>query len=750
MSLNILKLLCFIYYLTKSVSTLESECNCGGSDSFSLNKESSKLIPSDEIIHGVNYSIPVAVGNIQVLIKDFILQSSVRSLSTNCPRGYRPPYIEELRTIFKTNSVEFLKNNLKINPDVNYLSTNKSSLSENETLDEAWEFKGFYLSNETVVEDDLSSFPGRKDVLTFTRCISDIKQITPLRIYQKDFVIGVNYEVSLINKNYLAFAFRAENKTISESIFNLTFDNHGCHTLEFFALNLAGQKIYNCRQIYVTFSLGSDSETKIYPNSIESIPTGIKASRTIYQFWNSGNAPIAPILETGGFYIAFTGIDNFTYVCEYDSNMRKIKEVNVNMHSYVMDISSNEEGFTLFLKDLDDINHAYLIGFNKEFNMKYNRLIMNNGYSPKSIMEQISFYDKKGNLLNGLNAMFSAFSGKLAFGKDRIGLIFSHKSNLGNSVKPKYRIADTFISFDKYGLNETIAWSWKTSNSLYQAQIYDGQYFITASLGDYSPSNIEVCVINSNHVTDDLDEVRKSHVFNNFKCKNIVPGNIPGDGKGNSCGKIGGLAKKGSTYALVYSRKTCFIVNTNKGVLSNKEDEIGLITFNINFKGKIKNITKFKLGEATTLTGIRSAKYGKNIFITYVKRKANFGLISPANFINGDEMLETQYAMLVDFNGKVITPEFEYKGHINLSPSDDMRILNDGRVVWANIDRKNQLFINYLPTPNFNEREIDNQPKEESIIKNNNPFIPDTSKEELIFPLPSSSIRKKRFLKNFT
>ena len=55
--------------------------------------------------------------------------------------------------------------------------------------------------------------------------------------------------------------------------------------------------------------------------------------------------------------------------------------------------------------------------------------------------------------------------------------------------------------------------------------------------------------------------------------------------------------------------------------------------------------------------------------------------------------------MLVDIEGNVVTKPFVKKGEINISPTDDMRVLRDGRVVWASINAAGNLSVNYLATP---------------------------------------------------
>jgi hypothetical protein len=691
-----------VYFLAQGVtfSSARSFCTCGGYDSVPPLTPNTSFVPQEEIINGTSYGVPVVIGNVTVLTGNFIVTPSITDLLATCPLGYRTPTQDELRVVFRTNDFMFLKNTMKILPDKSYVSAVKSSpTSTAPNVFDSWNFKGSFMvsDNGQIQENDVNTFFENP---TYTKCVQDINQRVPLRITQKDFVAGFDYEVGLINKNYLTYGFRFKNQTImNQDTFFLNYTELGCVTLEFFALTLNNQTIYNCRKLWVNPYTGSEAPSTLAADTIKYIATNTSASRMIYLFWNRGNAPISPIQATGGFYLAFTGTDNYTYVQEYNSNLDKIKEVNLNITAFVCDIIANNPGFTLYVKDVNDNNYAYLIGFNKNFTQKYRVTIMNNGITPTAITQQLSFYDKTGNIFSGMEAMFAASSGKLSYGRGRVGLLFSHYNAFGTPVLRNDHQGDTFYTFDRKGGNETMAWNWKTSHSLYQAQFYDGQYFITASLGDMYPTNIKVCVVDGQSRTDDIDGIRQNKVFNPTYCVDIVPGNIPGNAAGASCGRIGGIFQQGANYGLVYARKPCQLIMTSGQQSVSNDNEIALITFKIDPNMIIFNINKVPLGLATGLTGIRASKYGNNIFITYLWVQDNFGLGAANQYIVGESALETQYAMLVDFNGVIVTSPYVYAGPINVSPSDDMKTLNDGRVIWTFVDRSNNLNIFYLPAP---------------------------------------------------
>ena len=55
--------------------------------------------------------------------------------------------------------------------------------------------------------------------------------------------------------------------------------------------------------------------------------------------------------------------------------------------------------------------------------------------------------------------------------------------------------------------------------------------------------------------------------------------------------------------------------------------------------------------------------------------------------------------MVVDFSGNIVSQPFLVSTNISVSPSDDLRYLNDGTVVWAYVDIYNEIKIFSLPTP---------------------------------------------------
>jgi len=585
---------------------------------------------------------------------------------------------------------------LNLTEGYTYLSSNKSSPGVTEgSNNDAWNFKGFAFSSSSknISLDDINIY---WESSAAVKCIFDTSSNIVLNISQNDFVQNYQYPVSIYRKNLAVFAWKVNGNVLNTKDISVTFSITGCNTIELWAKNAAGQTMYNCRNIYVSPLFGSDGSTNTV--AIKETNPKISAVRMIYLFWNRGNAPIAP-KKTGGFYMLYTeNPNNNTYVDEFDTNLNRISHNKLNFLAFPMDIVAEDNGFSVYVKDCIDNNKAWVVAYDSSYNLVGQKIIMNNGITPSQITQQTTFYDNNGKVLGGLNAMFAASSGKLSYGRGRYGLIFAHYNAFGTPSARDDHQGDTFYSFDRSQSSYTYAWSWKTSHSLQQTQIYTGRYYLTASLGDVYPENIRVCIIDQTSFTSVYDSVNKGYNQHPTQCIDIVKGKICGDGGGGTCGRIGGLVQLGDTFGLVYARKSCSFSGYGGTPTSSSDSEIGLITFQINNFNFI-NLKYYTYGNADYITAIRAGKYGSNIFITYLQITTSSGSKPQQNYIFGDKTIETQYTLLVDFNGNVILPATTSSGNISVSPSDEIRFLSDGTPIWSYVDSNNNLLIYTLPTP---------------------------------------------------
>jgi hypothetical protein len=218
-------------------------------------------------------------------------------------------------------------------------------------------------------------------------------------------------------------------------------------------------------------------------------------------------------------------------------------------------------------------------------------------------------------------------------------------------------------------------------------------------MGDDFPQNIQVCVVDQSVTDGFMDGVRGKAIRHPKWCTNITPGSIPGDGKGNVCGRMGGLHYMDGKYAVIYQRKPCKLVNASSGkTVQQSLNELALLTFTFNGVTKTFGaVTKKVLVTSTDLImSVRSGKYGNKILINYASQKTSNGLLtSNNNFYVGTD---TTKQMLIGFDGIIATQPFAVT--LNQTPlSDELKYLNDGRLVWSFIDFSQNLFLYYTPVP---------------------------------------------------
>lgn len=330
---------------------------------------------------------------------------------------------------------------------------------------------------------------------------------------------------------------------------------------------------------------------------------------------------------------------------------------------------------------------------------------MNNGLNPTTDNEQVSFFDKNKKILFGLESMHKPHNGKLAYGRGRIALIFAHYNHFGmKDGKRDDHTGDSFYTFDMDGKNEDYAWSWATSHSLVQSILYDGRYFITASLGDAYPENIKLCYIKPNQYNSNVDGVRNKNVNLISKCKDVIPGKIPGNGSGGTCGTLGGIHKFGENISLVYSRKSCNITGPDGKASSDTTGNLGIVNLNYDDKDTIKEVNNKNIGNGNNIINIRSGKFGENILILFSTTPTPAENTKLNNhFYSNSDIFEY---MIVNNDGVIQSErkKFENFNEFLIPNSSDLRELKNGGIIWGIPDKTTKkLVIMRSSIPNFSD-----------------------------------------------
>jgi hypothetical protein len=322
---------------------------------------------------------------------------------------------------------------------------------------------------------------------------------------------------------------------------------------------------------------------------------------------------------------------------------------------------------------------------------------MNNGENPMSINNQISFYNSSGEISFGMEAMHRPHNGQLIVGRNRIVLIFAHYNNFdANEGGVDNHTGDTVISFDMNGSDILMGTSWDTSHSLTQRLVYDGLQFVTTSLGDAYPQQITFTKSDGKYTNGYVDgNANKENRFDFTSKSDVIPGTIPGNGTGKACGKLGGLhvfSPGGfQNYAQVYSRVPC--PKMFGSVEANNVDEAAIIYFD----RELKMLEKKKFLKGKDINVLKSANYGKNVFVLFSTTDRDADSSFEPNTYRVDQDTCKMVLLKSDFDGTVESDVIELDNYI--VNNDNPITLSDGNVAWSFVDSSNVLKIYTLQRP---------------------------------------------------
>lgn len=392
----------------------------------------------------------------------------------------------------------------------------------------------------------------------------------------------------------------------------------------------------------------------------------------------------------------------FLHVKTIDNDGKQLQDLNLTVQGYPFDIISIGYGWVALIKDYNAPNKLYLLSMDNNNQTIFQRTLINakNNTPTTRAEDDLVFYkDSTGTPLFGLNAMFNPNSGKLAFGKGRLAVIFSHYNFFGyNSDGTRSdHTGDTIFTIDLTGKNEKIANSWGASHSLTQNLIYAGSRFMSAALGDAYPLNIMFTTEEgsiSNGKKDPFTGLE--NILDVTSTSSLLADILTGDGLGHSNGRLGNLIQlaDGLTYVLSYARRKGS-ANFNGQTYTSEINELGLLFFDFD----LKFLKDVYLGEGQWVNQVQSCRYGKNIFVSYVisnnRLTPNGQFLDPK--LNTDDL---QYFILLDENGNLLTGPLllEYFNPI-LPASDELKMMSDGRCAWTYVDENYILNYIYLTPP---------------------------------------------------
>ena len=656
-------------------------------------KPDPSFVLQDVIIDGVNYGKPYNLGNLLFLQGDFSVSPGIYYLTSSCPKGYRLPTEDEYSTLIKilgSDAENKLSNpnGFNIKKNVYYMTTTKTYPDDtNGVQSDAWKFQSLYYSGNSLSIESYSTFFEREKMRG--RCVQDISEDSlPVTITEKDLFTNIPTSLTMNTLTVKGHVWRTNGQISTANPFKVIYSNQGCYLIEAWGINLIDKVVYYCKTINVLNSFGNENDSSFDINKVTVEDTGVKTYRVSGLFFSHAQAPVAP-RANGGYYMVYTSNpDNTLHLRYTTSSTSTVKEIELKIDGYPIDVIETDYGLAIYAVGAKDSDYSFILGIEKDtFKVRFNKTVMNNGHFPTMITEQITFYSSAEVPLFGMEAMHEPDNGKLAYGKGRLSLIFAHYNNFGaETAHRKDHTGDTLFTFDDNGEDVKYAWAWLTSHSLLQDQIYDGKYFVTASLGDAYPMGIKVCFIDGQTTTSTVDPYWEKRVKHNSWCNEIIK--LPGTMSGNSYGRMGGIIYLGDDiYAIIYSIKPTY---------SERTDIIGMLKFKFS-KGVFEDIQKYTLltGVASSLVNIRAVKYGNKILITYTLNSKSFGTTVPREY---NYLSDNMYYLLVRMDGTIANGPIKAKEN-QMNLSDTLRPMKDGSLLWTYVDSSDNLKIVKVKAP---------------------------------------------------
>lgn len=642
----------------------------------------------NEIIENVDYGKPVVIENMLFLSTTFDFLGAVDKLYDPCPVGSNLPYEHEIKILADSKNQKDVVEKLKkigLTTNNTFFSSKKSnSLYDVEDKD-AWNFKGIKFSEDgnSVVMGDYPTYLNQQS----SRVVCSINSSKAEFTYNGyDYIVGETYESKVLGSNIIGADWEIDGKKVSGLSASISFKDAGCKLIRLWTKNVIGEVGYSCKEVYSVDNFGSDGKDESLSEKnimISDLYDEIKKIDHI--FFNRPNAAMASAIN-GDYYVLYADIKKKLKVAVLNNYFKVDKIHEIDSDKSPMDIASTEDGFIVYAKNYDDNSFSYLRGYTINYNtinLKFENVLINNGELPEKAIDQISFKTSfVGKPLGGTEVMFSNGNGKISYGQGRFSVIFAHYNHFGfyKNGERNDHTGDTFYTFDKNGKSPSYAWGWKTSHSLYQLNFYDGRYFITASLGDMYPKQIQVCFVlpKSNFYSIDISDKIAS-----FCSSDLIDGIIEGDGAGVSYGRLGGMFKIKEYYYLVYSRKS-----SGEKLENGLGDEIGILKFKFNeFNEKGKQFYDkkiFRIGSANDVANIRAGRLGSRIVILLSidanpkpKNQPNDAIDNPNN-----QMI----VYLLDSDNCTVISNFVSKKY-SVPVTSDLIYTKYGGIAWPFVDK---------------------------------------------------------------
>jgi len=665
----------------------------------------------DEIIDGINYGKPVLLGNQVWISRDVEFgynndkkislirdkgpgekgENSYSDSLICAPLGWRLPTKADITELLSwagskmSQKVDFLLSEEAFNAKISNIKGNAIFVGKDYTENVS---HGFMIANNEVKLHDVWKYANSGASFS-TRYIAENNATIDFHWPHCDVIVNQPFVIKCKHNNgYKSIRWNATDNPGSTDVSpKFVFKKSGKKAIVLNAIRNDGSILHYEHEIWCNPCLLSNADTKFDISKIRLIKFADYAMPKNAVHFTESYAPVAPYLEGSGGYVAFVDKQKHTMVCKFEDTkeMNDITEV-CDVGEYTpCDIVSTSDGFAILVQNNEKCS-IYLKGFTSDGEKVFSVTLINNGDKPLKPTDQIMFYETKDELCFGMKIMYNPSGGRLAYVKGRIVVSFAHYNHFGmkNGERDDHT-GNTFISFDDNGKDPKLAYSWGASHSLRENILYNGENVIVTCLGDAFPHGIRSYICSPNITTDQIDPKWKTKNRLVFKSVELVE-KLIGDGHGRSSGRNGALMQIGDFYYLPYSSKKGEYLFQGKPPASKTElDEFALLKFD----SKLKLVNKFVFGPGNNILAINSARYGKNILIFWMESKKVDGGLYYFAHLEG-----TYYVMLVDENGKILTPKKELP--MGFAPADDIRTLENGTVIWATEGKGKELMLAVL------------------------------------------------------
>jgi hypothetical protein len=663
----------------------------------------------DHKIGDDNFGKLIAIDDFIFTQMNFPIAESVVSMKLDnnlfCPDGFRIMTrfdMQKIEGTFRIDDFWRLTNEKEINMPVNFyfFTQTKTHTHDFSNKDSAYKFYGGVIKSGqqkfTLGQFSTKSTSGIK----VTKCVLNKSPTNEFTKMGEDLLQGITHTKDISMPNVIDFDVDMTGGTNvrGKARFEYTPQNLGCFYLKIKRKMWNGSIITSCESYIVRPLLGSPSDTSL---SLGHLQVKTISNSNVYRqkkiHFGHLNAPMSAKPAGGAYLLHSHKRDMSLKVLDLDSDMNKINEFILYKKGYPMSIAALEDGFVIYYREYDNPHKSLVACYHKSGIFRWSQIIMNNGNRPMKVNEQVQFFDHNGKPVNGMQAMYRPNAGKLAVGRNRIMLIFSHSNNFKVNEGGFLGFSgDSTISMDITGKDILLGDAWGAAHSLSQKIVYDGRQFLTSALGDGYPQQVLFTRNDGFHKSSYVDG--KTNEKNRFTYKTdseIIHGSFPGNGQGRSCGRLGGLHTIGfkyfEKYAQVYARKQC-TSGVSGNFKANQQNEIGVVFFDRN----LYRLSTHLIGVGTEVNLIHSAMYGKNIFIIYTisSRPPEDDKFLPNDY---DDKNDGCYMMLLKPDGTMHTAPIQLDQSV--ITNDEPITLHDGNVAWPFIDENGQLKIYYLIKP---------------------------------------------------